>query len=353
MRTAYELSLRSPRKRHSAAPGDASPGSPLALVRSDQQSGEVIAEEGETSPFRGDNEAPVGCGVQGYTMSSPLHWKNLGTALQAGGRYGEARSAFREARRLAPQDVDIALGMANLEMECGRYQRAYDMFRIVLDRSPQRVEVRIRAARACHELSKQKRTRLLLEGWQDWTLDDDTAAELAALLVQIGKVQDGLSLLKRIFDLSRVNTCTLACLASSLAHAGRLKKARHCLTLLPDPEEIHGPTVREEVLTACAALALREGNLPGARRFLEFLEMSAAPGTCRCAKSYFMLAEICFHMFDMDAAKKALLTGQSIRNKAIDIASPLTIELSRYAEEGPSLGGPKASASLTPLSMIS
>lgn len=253
---------------------------------------------------------------------------NLGGALLEAGRYGEARTAFREARRSAPQDLEPALGLANLEMECGRYQHAYDMFRIVLDKSPERVDVKIDAARACHELGKNKRAKSLVEGWPRWVLDNDMAVELAALLIQIGKVRAGLTLLKAVPDLSQIDTHALVRLASALAQSGRLKKARHCLALLPSPETVRNPALREEILTVCARLALLGGNLFGARRFLEFLDTSPVPGICRSAKLYFLLAEICYHQLDMEAAKSALVTGRCIQMKAADIAPPLMVEFS-------------------------
>ncbi|MES2405269.1 MAG: tetratricopeptide repeat protein [Pseudomonadota bacterium] len=263
-------------------------------------------------------------------LSSPEHWSNLGAALRKAGRYGEARTAFCEARRLAPQDFDAALGLAYLELECGRYQHAYDMFRVVLDKSPERVDIRINTARACYELGKLKRAKSLLEGWPQWVLDSDLAAELSAVLIQIGKLRAGLSLLKTVPDLARLGTQTLARLACALAQAERLKKARHCLALLPAPETIHNAALREEILTACARLALQSGNPSGARRFIGFLETPPAPGICRSAKLYFMLAEICFRQLDMEAAKSAFVTGRCIQMKAADIASPLMVEFSAF-----------------------
>lgn len=337
MRAAYDLSLRrSPRKRRPAGPGDALSGACLALPGYVPQSGASIAGKWPAHPRPGDKGTATDRRDQGTArLSSHARWIKHGAALQAVGRYGEARTAFREALRQAPQDVGTTLSLAHLEMECGRYQCAYDLLRIVLDRSPQLVEARVHAARACHELGKKKDARLLVEGWPDWALEDDIAAELVALLIQAGKVRDGLSLLKGISDLSRAGARTLACLASSLAHAGRLKKARHCLALLALPENIRNPALREDVLTAYASVALCGGNLSGARRFLDFLETSPSPGTCRGAQPYFMLAEICFQLFEMEAAKKALITGQYIRMKETGIASPLMIGLSRYVEETP------------------
>lgn len=262
--------------------------------------------------------------------SSPKHWTNLGHALQEAGRYGEARTAFRQALRSAPQDSDAALGLADMEMECGRYQHAYDMFRIVLDKSPEHIIVRIHAARACYELGKKKRAKSLVEGWPQWTLDNDIAAELAEVLILIGKVRAGLTLLKAAPDWSRIGAHSLARLSSALAQSGRLKKARHCLALLPSPEAVRSPALREEILAACARLALQAGNLSGARRFLEFLDTPPAPGICRGAKLYFLLAEICYHLLDMEAAKSALVTGRCIQMKAADIASPLMVEFSSF-----------------------
>lgn len=253
---------------------------------------------------------------------------NLGDALQDAGRYGEARTAFREARRSAPRDLEPALRLANLEMECGRYQHAYDMFRMVLDKSPERIDVRIDAARACYELGKSKRAKSLVEGWTRWVLNDESAVALAAVLMQIGKIRAGLSLLKTVPDLSRIGPRVLATLAAALAQSGRLKKARHCLVLLPPPETVHNPVLREEILTVCARLALQSGNPFGARRFLEFLDTPPVPGICRSAKLYFLMAEICYHQMDMEAAKSALITGRCIQMKAADIASPLMVEFS-------------------------
>lgn len=337
MKAAYDLSWRrSSRTRHPADPGDAVSGNFPVRIGNVPQAGESVVGKWEAGPRPQDNEVPVNRDGQGNDrLSSSTHWKNLGTALRAVGRYGEARTAIREARRLAPQDVDVALSLAHLEMECGRYQHAYDMFRIVLDKSPQLVKARIQAAHVCHELGMKKQVRVLVEGWSEWHLDHDTTAELVVVLIQTGKLRDGLSLLKGLFDLSRVSTRTLACLASSLAQAGRLKKARHCLTFLPPPENIQNPALREEVLTAYARVALQGGNLSGARRFLEFLETSPAPGMYRRAQAYFMLADICFQLLDMEASKKALITGQCIRMKATGIASPLMIEHHGYIEEAP------------------
>ncbi|WIG54894.1 MAG: hypothetical protein OJF61_000680 [Rhodanobacteraceae bacterium] len=312
--------LQSPRTRYPVMPGDA-PCKPLPV--------RPIDNIGHTRSSDSD-ENTLACFDAATIRSSPEHWTNLGRALQEAGRYGEARTALREARRSEPHDSRAILCLADLEMECGRYQHAYDMFQILLDEFPERVDVRIHAARACHELGKHKRAKSLVEGWPRWALDHDLAAELAALLIRIGKVRAGLVLLKTMPDLSRIGTRALARLASALAQSGRLQKARHCLALLPAPETVRNPALREEILTACARLALLGGNLSGARRFLEFLDTPPVPGICRSAQAYFLLAEICYHQMDMEAAKSALVTGRCIQMKAAAIAPSLMVEFSSF-----------------------
>lgn len=331
MRALSTSTLQTSRARHSAVPSDVLSG-PSSMPRTDVVWHAKPSDPGKNAQAyvaaRDITAAPFDIANRGH--SSPRHWTNLGRALQETGRYGEARTAFREALRSAPQDSDAALGLADMEMECGRYQHAYDMFRIVLDKSPERVDVRIHTVRACYELGKKKRANSLVEGWPQWALDYEMTAELAAVLILIGKVRAGLILLKAVSDWSRIDTHALARLASALAQSGRLKKARHCLALLPSPETVRSPALREEILAACARVALQGGNLSGARRFLEFLDTPPAPGICRSAKPYFLLAEICYHLLDMEAAKSALITGRCIQMKAADIAPPLMVEFSSF-----------------------
>ncbi len=316
-----QQSIRTPR---SDGPGEAMSGLSLAHIGNQR----IAAEITERVGFAGDDSPAFSVDAASALPSSPAYWNNLGGALRDAGRYGEARTALRQARRLAPQSIDVVLNLARLDMECGRCQHAYDMFEIVVDKSPQLVDVRILAARCCHELGKAKRAKSLIEGWPNWTLDEDMTTELAALLLHIGKVHAGLRVLRGAPDLSRISIDVLAYLASALAQTGRLKKARHCLALMPSPDKVRSPALREEILSVCAMLAFRDGNLFGARRFLEFLDIPSTSGMCRSAKKYFLLAEICYHLLDMETAKSALLTGRCMQMKTADIASPLMIEFS-------------------------
>lgn len=317
------------RTRGTAAAGDASSRPALVLVSDAWRRDRLAAGEKDVRmpPGKRDATASQDLEVDVRLTSSP-QWNNLGIALQEHGRYGEARTAFREARRLSPQDIDAVTNLACLEMECGRYQHAYDMFLVVLGRSPQSVDAKIHAARACFELGKRKRAKSLIEDWQCWILKDDMVAELAALLIQIGMVRKGLSVMNEKLDFSRIGVRALAFLASALAHANRVKKARYCLGLLPPPEDIRNPALREEVLTVSARLAFLAGNHFSARKFLEFLLAPPPPGICRGAKQYFLLAEICYRQFDMEAAKCALINGYCNKMKASDVASPWMVEFS-------------------------
>lgn len=326
MQATYDLLSRTlPRKRRPAVPDDiefVSTRASLSNVDCHECSCEI--ENEVNAHFIKEGDATADCrNTLHVKPSSPEYWINLGSVLQKAGRYGEARTAFREARRLTPLDANAALSLACLEMECGRYQRAYDLYRAVLDKSPQRVDVRIRAARACYELGHEKGAKSLVEDWPFWDMTGDMSAELAALMVLLGRRRDGLFILKRVSHLSRIGTRALVELASAFGQANSLKKARQCLALLPSAENIRIPALREEVLTICARMALQNGNLPGARKLLEFLNAPPDAGIWRSAKPYFLLAEICYHQSDMDGVQSALMEGWCWRMKGVGIAPPL------------------------------
>lgn len=324
MRVAGGLSLlRSSQERHPPRPGDALPAYPPAFISDTVHCDRLQATEGEAHarPMRCDTSA-VCPDIAERRLSSFRHWTKLGTALREVGRYSEARTAFREARKLAPHVIDTALNLASLEMECGRYQHAYDMFQIVLRRLPQLVQVRIRTAHACHELGKKKRATMLIEDWPSWHLDDDMSAELAALLIQLGHVRDGLSIIREIPGLSRLSLYARVCAATALEQASCMEEARRCVASLPSPEEVCNPVLREGIFTLRASLAWRAGNLADARRLLEFLDTPPAPGICRSARPYLLLAEVCYQQSDLGAAKPALVAARSIWMKTADIASP-------------------------------
>lgn len=253
-------------------------------------------------------------------FSSALDWNALGISRQEAGHYGEARTAFREARRLSPHDTGIVLSLAHLEMECGRHQHAYDLLQIVIRKRPLLAVARIHAARSCHELGRKKRARSLIRGWPHWQLDNDTSAELGALLTQLGSVRDGLSILEGLSDLSQVNPRVVIYVVTALEQARFLDKARQWAVLLPSPAQVHSPVMREEILTWHARLAWRNGDLSTARKLLGFLDAHPDPGSCRNAKFYWLLAEVCFQQSNYEAAESAREKARATLMKAADIA---------------------------------
>lgn len=275
-------------------------------------------EEGTTSTTNGTTPA---CRIAaGTDLSSAQDWNGIGTALQNAGRYGEARTAFREARRLAPHDSDIVLNLANLEMECGRHQHAYDLFQIVLRKRPLLATARIRAARTCYELGRKKRARPLIRAWHQWHLDVDATAELGALLTQIGNPRDGLSILDGLSDLSQVSPRVVAYVVTALEQARCLDRARQWAIFLPSPAQTANQALREEILAWHARLAWRDGDLATARKLLGFLDTPHVVGGCRNAKPYLLLAEVCFQQSDYEAAESAQAKARSVLMKAADTA---------------------------------
>lgn len=314
------LPLRqSPRKRHSVALGDASLGHYLAPIRTTpyqspmnaEGAARALAAEGDIATKR-DDPADV-------RLASPVYWNNLGAELRRAGRYAEARTSLHEARRLAPHDLDIALGLAYLEMECGRFQHAYAMFQIVLRKLPLLVEARIRAARVCYELGLMKRAESLVEGCSCNDLSADASVELAAIVIQLGNVKDGLAMLEEIRDLPQIGVYARICLATALEQTSCLIHARECVASLPPAKGIANPVLREGIQSVRARLALRNGEISLARSLLGFLNTPPAAGTCRSPWMYFLLAEVCYRQSDMEAAQSALDAAHSALVKATDM----------------------------------
>lgn len=307
------------RKRHSAGPGDTAFGHRLAPIDNTPYRHPMAADGNARAHSVQGDIAAILHGLAQVRFLSPAYWHSLGANLHVAGRYGEARTALREARKLAPHDIEIALSLAHLEMECGRHQHAYAMFQIVLRRLPLLAEARIRAARVCYELGINKRARSLIEGRSFDNLDDDLSAELAALLIQLENLRDGLSMLEKIPDLSRVSIYARVCLAIALEQTSCLAKALECVASLPSPKSIGNPVLREGILGVRARLAWRNGDLSMARSLLGFLNTPPAPGICRSTWMYFLLAEVCYRQSDMEAAQSALDAAHSILVKAADM----------------------------------
>lgn len=313
------LTRRSRWKRHPVAPGD------VRRRSFSQPVGNALQQENPIPPpahavRTTSDTASVYCIASNTNPFLAQDWCHLATTAQGAGRYGEARTAYREARRLAPHDIDIVLNLAHMEMECGRHQHAYDLLQIVIRKRPLLAVARIHAARSCHELGRNKRARSLISGWLHWQLDNDMSAELGALLIQLDSIRDGLSILDGLADVSQVNPRAVVYAVTSLEQANCLDKARQWAILLPSPARAHSPVVREEILAWYARLAWRDGDLATARKLLGFLDMPPTPGVCRSAKPYWLMAEVCFQQSDYEAAEIALRNARATLVKAADIA---------------------------------
>lgn len=311
-------------KRHLSCPGDALPNGPPESITDFPDRGRQPTGEGMACTRRESKVVRPHAAEE--TFLSARHWNDLGNALQKLGRYSEARTAFREARKLAPHDTDIVLNLACLEMERGRYQHAYDMLQMALHKSPQTVWIKIRMARMCLELGKKKRANALIGEWALWHLDDDMSAELAAIMIQLGHIRDGLPIMEGISDLSRLSLYASVRLATALEQASCMDAARRCMASLPLPEHVCNPALREELFTLAASVAWREGNLSEARRLLRFLDLPPVSGICRSTRPYILLAEVCYQQADMEAAKPAFAIARSTWMKAASVASFAMLE---------------------------
>lgn len=313
------LSRRPSWKRHPGIPGDARSRSfPPPIGNPPQRENPISAE------VREDRAANDGTSVHRIPFNtkpfSAQDWIRLATSLRDDGHYGEARTAYRQARRMAPHDIDIVARLAYMEMECGRHQHAYDLLQIVIRQRPLQVVARIQAARSCLELGRKKRASSLVRGWSRWQLDEDSSAELGALLTRLGRMRDGLSILEGLSELSQVSPRAVVYAVTALEQADCLDMARQWAILLPSPTRARSPAIREEILAWHARLAWRDGDLATARKLLGFLDVPPIPGICRSAKPYWLMAEVCFQQSDYDAAESALAKARSTLKKAADVA---------------------------------
>jgi len=100
--------------------------------------GTVKAQEGHL----GEAQRLFSAAVKANALA-PQGWSNLGQALHALKRNGEALECLDKARALAPDDVNILYQHANALLSLDRPGDALSEFQTVLERAPQHVEARI------------------------------------------------------------------------------------------------------------------------------------------------------------------------------------------------------------------
>ncbi len=235
-------------------------------------------------------------------------WGNLGTALRADGRLGEAEDAYMRALRLRPADPQGLANLGFLHVESKRVVRAKELLLASLQLQPADTEVRIYAAQMCLECGDEAQARQLLQDWKSWqrALDGVLRVELAALLLRLGENTDGETLLRAQLHDPRTGDVARARLILVLERFNRLDEARALLAELPDPGRIGDPALREEIIESDAMLAARAGDVSRARALFEKLGAETTSGGRKEVDRWFLLAKWCDQMGDYPACMEYL-----------------------------------------------
>ncbi len=257
-----------------------------------------------------------------------LHWSNLGTALREAGQTHEAEQAYLKAIEVQPRDAMTRMNLAFLYLERGYPGAAAQHFLIAHRLAPGEPDARIYAAQALYATGDHEEARALIEPWKSWPqLNDTLAQELGTLLIQFGDAEEGAQIFQRLLRDDPNNQRARVQLTIAYERINRLDDAKRLQAQLPTPEATIDASLREDIVSAHAALALRENDSALARALLEDLSRTMQPGTQAAASVYFSLAKACERARDVDATMAALAKAHAtqldmLRRSIPDLADP-------------------------------
>ena len=186
-------------------------------------------------------------------------WANYGNALAGLERWEEAAKALRRALALNPNEPSIQQGFAAALTKAGFYAEAADQLRNMLESGPDDSSVRLTLSRLLADLGRHEESMAEL----------DNAARLA--VGEGASNGDDVSLIRVALPdrkdssepISTAEMRSLRELALLLERTNRMDALR---TLLDDAEELG--VLREQLGYPAAAIALRDGDVAGARDLL-------------------------------------------------------------------------------------
>lgn len=256
---------------------------------------------------------------------NPLHWNNLGTALRQDGKFVEAETVYRRALQWQPDNQAFIANMGLLYLEWKRVVLARDWLLRACQLDPTDYEARVYCAQMCLECGDDNRGEQLLADWKSWVAKTDSLLriELAAMLLRIGRNDDGEKLLRQQLDDPENGVSARAKLVILLERFNRLDEARASLAQLPDPAAVSDVDLRGEILEARAVVASRERDTARARAVLE--DLLRQPGAERRETlTWFMLAKVCDKQGDTEACMEYLRLAHAAQ---MQVAAQLVPEL--------------------------
>ena len=255
--------------------------------------------------------------------SSGIHWGNYATALREAGALQASGEAYATARRLAPGDAGILMNLGLLQLQRRDFVAARETLLDAHELDPNSPYVRIHAARACSMCSDTKASELIKPWREWWPLNDDALQlELADVLATLTDVEAALHLLEDLVRRSPKNLPALLQLAALNERINRLDVAESLLRQTGATLRLPDETTRREMAHQKARLALRKGDLAGARDQLKL----TGPRDDSDYAHYYVLAEICDKLGMTEEAMQALGIAHARQIEEMKLVTPSSFE---------------------------
>ena len=252
------------------------------------------------------------------------HWSNLGNGLRESRRHAEAEAAYRKALELEPRDALVHVNLGFLKVDMSDTAAARHHFLDGHDFDPGNVDACIYGAIACYECGDTRNAERLLLRRAHWAeLSIDQMIDLGWALTQLSHADEGERWLQQAKTRDPGNLIVRCRLALGYERVNRLDEAQQMAAGLPDPERLPDGELRREIMNVQASLAMRDKDLPQARRLLERLSAASDNHSVR-SNVFFALAKVCDKQGDLPAAIQALATAHA---EQLRVASAIVPEL--------------------------
>jgi tetratricopeptide (TPR) repeat protein len=257
-----------------------------------------------------------------------VHWTNLGTVLRDAGHTHDAEGAYLKAIDVNSGDSVARMNLGFLYSERGYHGSAARQFLAAHRLAPDEPNARIYAAQSLYAVGDHEGAKSLLEPWVTWPpLNDELATELGTLLIQFGDAEAGARIFERRLRHNSSDQRARVQLAMAYERINRLDDAKRLQELLPPAERIRDPSLRDDIASLHATMALRENDQTEARTLLEQLALSVSPNTQASVAMHFLLAKACERSGDIEATMRALEKAHGmqldfLRRSIPDLANP-------------------------------
>lgn len=245
----------------------------------------------------------------------PLEWSNLGTVLRDLGRLTDAGIAYREGLQRAPTHFGLLLNSGFLAMDAADTASARNYFMRAHASDPTSVEARIHGALLNVACGDNPIAQDLLRDWRCWqNITPDLFLDLGWALSLIGEMRDGEELLRRAMRIPHDSLRAQARLVVMFERANRLEEARELARDLPLPDQRLPAELRNDIVSAHTAIAVRHADPLTARGLLEGLLQHEQTDEVR-TNILFLLARICDRIDDRPSAMQALDVAHGLQAK--------------------------------------